>query len=273
METKEIKNSEEANKEGKYIYCIAKATQKEGFDSAGIGEPGGAVTSLCCDGLAAVISDTPVKKYPVSRKNTMAHQKVMEEVYEGCTVLPVRFCTIAEDKDGRSAIDRIQEQVLIARHQEFADLIVDMSNKVELGVKVLWTDMDKVYKEIVEENSKVREMKEKIERINTLRPSQTTHGKRVELGEKVKKALEAKREGLKKVIMGVLKRLSCDSRVNKDFGDKMVVNGAFLVEKSRMEEFDAGVEKLSETYGETLKFKYVGPLPPSNFVEIVINWT
>jgi len=88
----------------------------------------------------------------------------------------------------------------------------------------------------------------------------------------VRDALNAKREKLKNVIMGVLKKASCDSRVNKDFGDNMIVNGAFLVEKSKVKEFDNYLDVLDENYKPNVKFKYIGPVPPCNFVEIVITW-
>jgi hypothetical protein len=52
----------------------------------------------------------------------------------------------------------------------------------------------------------------------------------------------------------------------------MLLNGAFLVCKERVTEFDKAVQKLDERYGERMKLKYVGPLPPFNFIEIVIHW-
>ncbi|MEW6684999.1 MAG: GvpL/GvpF family gas vesicle protein, partial [Candidatus Edwardsbacteria bacterium] len=50
----------------------------------------------------------------------------------------------------------------------------------------------------------------------------------------------------------------------------MITNLAFLVEKPRVEEFDRLVDRLSTIYDGRIKFKYVGPVPPCNFVELVI---
>ena len=54
----------------------------------------------------------------------------------------------------------------------------------------------------------------------------------------------------------------------------MVVNAAFLVDRGREreEEFDRQVRKLDEELGHRCLFKYVGPVPPYNFVNIVVNW-
>ena len=268
----------EAEKEGKYIYCIIEDNDSKEFGSIGIGDNGDVVETFCHEGLAAIISNSPVKKYPINRKNTICHQKVMEEVMKYHTVLPVRFSTIAEDKEpkdgspGVPALERIRQRVLIERRKEFLDLSKDMDTKMELGVKALWTDMKSVFNEIVEETPSIKRLKEKIERINITNPRQMTHRERVKLGEMVRGALNAKREKLKNIIMGVLKKASCDSRVNKNFGDNMLVNGAFLVEKVRVADFENNLDKLSNTYEGKIKFKYVGPVPPCNFVEIVITW-
>jgi len=268
----------EEEKEGKYIYCIIGADQEREYGPIGIGERGDVIETFCLDGLAAVISDSPVKKYPINRKNTICHQKVMEEVMKYHTVLPVRFSTLAEDKEPKDgspempALERIRQRVLMERRQEFMDMLKDMDTKMELGVKALWTDMKTVFNEIVEENPSIKSLKGKIERSNIANPRQRTHSERVKLGEMVQDALNAKRERLKDIIMGVLKKASCDTRVNKNFGDNMIVNGAFLVEKSKVKEFDNFLDVLDKNYKGNVKFKYVGPIPPCNFVEIVITW-
>ena len=58
------------------------------------------------------------------------------------------------------------------------------------------------------------------------------------------------------------------SRDNKPIGDKMIMNAAFLVERDRERDFDAAVNKIAKYYGELLNFKYTGPWPPYNFVNI-----
>jgi len=47
---------------------------------------------------------------------------------------------------------------------------------------------------------------------------------------------------------------------------------AFLVETEREAEFDRRVEALGDAVDGRLRVKYVGPVPPSNFVEIVVTW-
>ena len=61
-----------------------------------------------------------------------------------------------------------------------------------------------------------------------------------------------------------------DYRVNATVGDEMFLNAAFLVGKGRDKEVDNIVEDISDAYKDRASFTYVGPLPPYNFVNLVI---
>ena len=61
---------------GQYIYCITEAPEGEHFETAGIDGPGAEVTTLAFDGIAAVVSESPVKRYRVCRENALAHECV-----------------------------------------------------------------------------------------------------------------------------------------------------------------------------------------------------
>ncbi|MBI5956552.1 MAG: GvpL/GvpF family gas vesicle protein, partial [Chloroflexi bacterium] len=69
-----------------------------------------------------------------------------------------------------------------------------------------------------------------------------------------------------------LRPLAYQTQANKVVTDRMVLNAAFLVEKARQPEFDAAVRLLDEEMGKRFIFKYVGPVPPYNFVNIVVTW-
>lgn len=255
--------------EGKYIYCIIGTNEERNFGPIGIGGRGNEGRTVCYRDLAAVISDSPVIKYSICRENTLAHQLVMEKVMKSWTVLPVRFGTIAEGKDGVAPEERIREKVLKERYGEFKDLLKKMDDKVELGVKALWTNMEVIFGEIVEENKGIKRLKQKI--LAAKLPAQT-RADTVAVGEMVKSALEAKKDKKGKEILGALKKFSVDFRANKTFGDKMVMNAAFLVGKAQEKQFDEEIDKLEARYDGRIKLKYVGPIPPCNFVEIVVTW-
>lgn len=247
--------------ENNYLYCVIGTGEARNFGQIGIGGRGDVVTTISYENIAAVISRTPVTKYELNRENLVVHQKVVEEVMKDYTVLPVRFCTIAE------SVEDIR-RMLKKRYGEFKNLLRDMDNTVEHGVKALWKDLNGVFLEIVETGPEIRRVKEKVASL----PAEKSYTDRINLGRMVQAALEARKKQETENILGPLRRLSRKTVTNKLHGDSMILNAAFLVEGRRTKEFDESVEELAAIYGERVIFKYVGPVPPFNFVNIVVEW-
>ena len=255
---------------GKYIYCIIgspRPSPRSGtersidFGPIGIGDRGDEVYTICYEDIGAVISSSPITKYPVSRDNTMAHQIILEKAMEDCTVLPARFCTIAKNEE------EIVEKVLKGRYKEFKELLAKMEGKVELGVKAFWKDMDLIFREIAE-IGEIRRLKAMVVK----NPAQSTRDLRIKVGELVQSALESKKKSESEKIVSELKEIAVDYRINDTYGDKWILNSAFLTDKAKEKEFDTRMNELDKRYGERIDFKYVGPVPPCNFVEIRVTW-
>ncbi len=252
--------------EGKYIYCVINSSEEKDFGNMGIGGCGDMVHFVCYQDVGVVVSNSPTIKYPISRENILVHQKIMETLMENYTILPVKFSTVAGGKEGIDVAQRIRLEVLKARYEELKELLARMENKIELGLKALWLDMKVIFQEIVKENAEIRRMKRLMDSGNPIKLQNRT----VNLGERVKKALEAKKAKEAAQIVACLKHCFVDKRSNKLFGDNMILNSSFLVEESRSEEFDKLISKLDSTQNGRMRFKYVGPVPPINFVELVI---
>jgi hypothetical protein len=247
---------------GKYIYCIINADENVYFGPIGIGEDNSEVTTVNYKDIAAVVSTSPIKKYRVSRENSIAHERVIEKAMEeGYTVLPVRFSTIAKDED-------LIKAVLEKRYSEFKDTLSQMKGKVELGVKVTWKE-DVIFEEILNENEEIRMLRDKI--LGSSLPPEKTHWQRMRIGEMVEAAMDRKREEEADKILQHLLRYSVDFRENRVLLDRMILNASFLVDSSQEAEFDKQVEALDEEQENRLIIKYVGPVAPHNFVDIVIN--
>jgi len=247
-------------KDGKYIYCIVSTKDERNFGPMGVGGRGDEVLTIGYDDLSMVVSNHTMVKFVVNRENMLAHEKVIEEVMrEFDSVIPVRFGTIASNADEiRNLLDR--------RYREFKNLLRDMSNKVELGVKGLWKNMDVIFKEIVVENREIKRAKEKIQNDAGKKNTQGKMG----VGRMVKEALQKKKEQEAERIVDALRRAAFEYKLNKTIGDEMFANAAFLVDKGREKEFDNIMDDLSEEYKDRIKFMYTGPLPVFNFVNIVI---
>ena len=258
-------------KEGKYIYCIivvskpnslrdqSSVNRTKTFGPLGIGGRDDELHIICFNDIAAVVSNSPIKKYSVSRENTIAHEKAVEEVMKEHTVLPVRFCTIAEDEEK-------VKKILEREHDRLADLLKNMEGKKELGLKAIFKK-EVIYRDILEKYEDIKVLKEEIA---ALAPEKTYY-KCIEIGKMVEQALEKEKKRYEEKILNILEPLAEDIRINNVYGERMIINAAFLVNENKEAEFDQKVQGLAEKYGTKVNFKYVGTLPPFNFVNLVIE--
>lgn len=246
-------------KEGKYIYCIIESSQFQSFGPLGIGGRGDELYTICSNGIAAVVSNSPVINYSISRDNVLPHEKAIEEVMKDYAVLPVRFATIAEDEERVKII-------LEKEHDKFINLLKDMKDKKELGIKAIFRE-EVIYKEILENHQDIRALKERIVSL----PAEKTYYQRMAIGKLVEQALQDEKALCKEDILAALSPLAVEIKINNNYGERMILNTAFLVKKHNESAFDGKVGDLGEKYDYKIKFKYVGPLPPFNFVNIVIE--
>ena len=203
---------------------------------------------------AAVVSDTPIEVFDATRENVLAHERVNETVMKKHTVIPMSFGTVFKTRD-----DIVE--LLRAAYDAFVDVLNKMEDKLEFGLKVLW-DRDAVIRQIESEDEDVRRLKDEISS-----QKGSTYFARMQYGRLMDAALEARSERFVTDIFEQLRPVSVASRANKPIGDKMIMNAAFLVSRDKETAFDARVKQIGGRM-DTLTFKYTGPWPPYNFVNI-----
>jgi hypothetical protein len=252
-----------SNGEGCYFYGVLAANDRREFGPIGIGGRGDLVYTLPYQDIAAIISHSPIVKYQVTREHTMTHAKVLDKAVEEGTVLPVRFCTIAENEEA------IVEKVLKPRYQEFVDLLRKMEGKIELRVRARWPHMDAIFAEIAGENDDIKSLKATL--INEKNVQKKRAGM-VKVGEMIQKELEEKKRREAEELLEVLIPLSLEWKENQIYGDMNLVNAAFLVVKEKEADFDRAITDLENKYGTRKQLKYTRSLVPYNFVEIVVHW-
>ncbi|MBI2501071.1 MAG: GvpL/GvpF family gas vesicle protein [Deltaproteobacteria bacterium] len=177
-------------------------------------------------------------------------------------LLPVKFCTMADHRD------RIIEEVLIPKREEFRENLSRIHSKEEYGLRVRWKDLDQVFREIGEQDEKIREKKERLSRMS----EEKRRNELIDVGHLVQEAASTKNKQMAKMLMGTLSPLASETKENNVLGDAMILNAAFLVSHEKQLAFDQAVNSLEDQYGASLQLKYVGPVPPFNFIEIVIKW-
>lgn len=249
---------EVATKEGKYLYCVIGLSKPRTFGPLGIGERGDELHTVSFNDIAAVTSNCPVVTYSLSRQNLLAHEKAIEEVMKEYTVLPIRFSTIAESEDKIRLI-------LEKEYDNFKDLLNKLEGKKELGLKAIFKE--DIYNYILEKYQDIKALKVKIETL----PLEKTYYQRMEIGRMVETALQKEKEVCKEDILNNLSPLAREVKTNNTYGERMITNAAFLVEKDKEKDFDHEVSELDVKYSNRINLKYVVTVPPFNFVNLVID--
>jgi hypothetical protein len=204
--------------------------------------------------IAAVVSDTPLEVYDPTRENVLAHERVNEVVMRDFTVIPMSFSTVFKTSE-----DIVE--LLRSAYDAFRDVLVKMQDKLEFGLKVLW-EPETIIREIEKDDENLRLLRQEISN-----QTGSTYFARMQYGRLVDSLLQQRSERLVNDIFNTLGSVSVASRANKPIGEKMILNAAFLVARDREADFDAKVKEIDARY-ENLKFKYTGPWPPYNFVNI-----
>jgi hypothetical protein len=236
--------------DGLYVYCIIGTGEARNFGASGVGRRGDPVTTIAYRDLGAVVSSVSMDRYVVGQETMLSHERVIEKVMAEHAVLPVRFYTVAPNAEEVRSLLR-------SRYTELRTMLRELDNKVELGLKALWKDMGQVLRDPPGNAS------------GELSPEGSLTGGAVVRRDRV--ALEGKKAEIAEQVLQPLRPLAVELRLNRTYGDDMIMNAAFLVDRTREQEFDDRVERLAVQHSDAIQFKYVGPAPPYSFVNIVVR--
>jgi hypothetical protein len=236
-----------------YVYGLVRADAELPDDLVGLG-PSGTVTTVVHEKVAAIVGDVPLDRPLGTRDDLVAHEAVVDSVAARTTVLPMRFPAVIEEEG-------VLEELLAPHHDRFVRALDQLEGTVQYTLKGRY-DQDVLLREIVEEDSGVRELQERIRGVS----EDAAYYDRVKLGELIVKALEERREVDAKDIVDRIGPFAEAVSTTTPTQPEDVVNAAFLVRRDGAEEFEAAVEELGEDTHEWLKLRLLGPLAPYDFV-------
>lgn len=237
-----------------YLHCIIKGkVPKHQFNLEGM--EGGAAYVVNQGNLSCLVSDTLRGHYPLWREHIITHQKPIEEVMKYYDVLPFSFSNIANTED------QIKEKLLKERKDELENLFQKFKGRVEVGLKAFWPDTQVIFQEIAK-NPELQRLKKGSLHL--------TYQQQIAAGELVGKLLEKRKEEEAENIISAVSNFTEDLKEQKLFGEKMILNTAFLIKKGKEREFAREVGILAYSFPNT-KLNCSGPFPLYNFVSLKIN--
>jgi hypothetical protein len=241
--------------QGEYIYGIVEEPQPRKFSFSGVGDA--EVYTINHQRIAAVVSDIEFSEIDPTRKNVHAHIVAQDELLKEYTLLPMGFGMIATGEDEVRGLLENNYQSLLSELNRLA-------GRIEVELKVFW-DQEAVIKEIQGESQELSKLRAKI---NAASSPLEARNLMIEAGKLVESIVRNWKTKYAELVYGILKELSYEAKVNNPADIKNLLNVSFLIDKTREAEFREEVFKLDAKFEHKVNFKYVGPLPPYDFVDL-----
>src|SRR4051794_14577221 len=103
--------------------------------------------------LAAIVSDRPADDPKATRDQALAHARVLEAAVHDASVVPFRFGIICSDDE------EVGNDLLQARHDEFAQLLETVEGRVQMVLKVTYEE-EALLREILEAEPEIAQLRE-----------------------------------------------------------------------------------------------------------------
>ncbi|MGH3096607.1 MAG: GvpL/GvpF family gas vesicle protein [Streptosporangiales bacterium] len=246
---------------GTYLYAITRGEAAASLeDVRGVSDA--PVRTLDQDGLAAAVSTVSLDEFgeEALRANledlgwlervARAHNQVVGALAASGSVAPLRLATVYLDDDGvRRTLDE--------RRDSIESTLARLDGRTECGIKAY---LDDAAARSVPEDSATESGTAYLQR----RRAETTQREEHEraaaaTGEEIHAELAA---------VGVASRRhpAQDQRLG-GYAGRMILNGAYLVERDRTGDLEAAVSRL-ESRLPSVRFELTGPWPPYSFAEL-----
>jgi hypothetical protein len=214
------------------------------------------VTTVADDGLLALVSECP--EAPTARRaELMAHARVLEQVIETETVLPMQFGMCMPDDQA------VRHDLLVTYRPRLGTLLSQLDGTVQLTVKVVYRE-DDALREVLRRSPRLVQMREKLASI----PPDAAHFKRADFGQEIAAELERMGSRDSAEILGALAPLALAHAEERLLSPYHILNTAFLVRREERTRFDEAVGKVAQQWQELGTVRYLGPQPPYSFVDL-----
>jgi len=225
------------------------------------GISGANLYAVSFDEISAVVSDIKRADFITDKKNAIEYARVIENMAQQFTLLPMRFGSIMNSTE-------IISNMLEKNYSGFQKNLQKVENKSEFGLKI-FCDIGKLKAEL---NLKSEESSE-----TSQKP--VTENKNSVFKEYINQKLKAHR--LEETLMGYIDsviaefngfliELNAEKKIKKMTTATTIIDAVFLIDKDKKAELVRAIEDMQGKYSE-LNFILTGPWPPYSFVDVTLK--
>lgn len=185
----------------------------------------------------------------ITKEYVLAHEKVVEELMNKFTVLPIRFFTVFDKKENVISMSKNY-------YNDFKSNLIRLKNKVEFGIKVIWN------------GSNVKKKIEETYKNNDTIPAAASA--KIFIKEKFKeykinKIFESEADRCIEFIDNSFSKFAYEKKIQKLKTENLLLTANYLVEKEKQNDFKKVYEQLKKVQNE-FRYLFSGPWPAYNFI-------
>ncbi|RKL66292.1 gas vesicle protein GvpF [Salipaludibacillus neizhouensis] len=243
---------------GVYLFAVVKAETVGDLESVTLAGEEREIFFVPYKNQVMVVAEAPVQIYEPNRENLKSHQQVVAELMKRTTVIPMSFGNVLEtEKDALILLERLYEK--------FESIFPKIENKIEVGLKIIGK------KEWMTEQAGQQADLAKMKQSFQGKKDEATHYDKIRIGEAAQKFVKGIHFEFEEEVFQPLAKIADAAKSNEVIGERMLLNASFLVDRSKEEEFDKQVDEFHDKWKDRADFKYTGPWPAYNFIDVKIK--
>ncbi len=245
-----------------YAYGVRRTADAAPLAHALAGVGGGALSHIAAGPVALLVGAHDGGEIRRTRRNMLAHLRVLEAAMAAGPVLPMRFGVVAASAEAAAA-------VAAPRAEELALLLDRHEGLAEFGLRVSWpreaaiAALAAARPDLLERRCRVAAL------------GGADRDAMIALGQAVADALEARRKAAERALIDRLRPLAADHVLRAPEDDVEALRAEFLLPV----EAETGFAEAAESAAEALDFagsarptiRLVGPAPAYNFVSLHLD--
>lgn len=239
---------------GVYVFCAIREREPKQFGKVMLNGQENIVYTIHYENVAILVSKVKGEVLP-ERNNLLIHQEINSKVMRDYSVIPFSFGNVFHSEE---------DILLITKHMhgEFEKLFSEIENKLEVGLKVI------AKKEWIEEEMKKDLVLSEWKDDKKASSDPGTFYDQIRVGELAQNFVFRLQQEVENEIYHPLLEIAEAGKQNKTIPGKILLNAAYLIDCKNELDFDQRVNDLFEIWKERVEFKYTGPWPPYNFINI-----
>ena len=247
---------------GYYLYGLISSAPHQPIASIPVGAPRGgeaeAIETLACGALSVLASPISVSEVRRTRRNLLAHTRVLEQTMQERCVLPMRFGVIAEGRE--PVIDAVTPRL-----EELTGLLDRMTGCHEVGVRVRWS-REACLADLTLANPDLAERHRAAAGAGA-----AGYQAKIDLGRRVGELIEAWRKDKERALLAELAPCATHYTLKAPEEDIEILRADFLVTSQEDRLLIEALDRWQAKFDGVCTVSCIGPAPIYNFVSLSLD--